>query len=65
MPKKKQPQHGGTRPGAGRPKIYKHLAQPTSVTLETDMLKRLDKRAASLGLTRSAAIKLAVGEWLK
>ena len=62
MPDKKQ--HGGTRPGAGRPRIYKHLAAPTSVSLETSQLVKLDKRAAKLGITRSAAIKLAVGEWL-
>ena len=73
MPKKKpalgrrqtKPQHGGARPGSGRPKIYEHLAQPTSVVLELDMLMRLDQRAATLGITRSAAIKQAVAEWLK
>ena len=61
----KKKQHGGARPGSGRPKIYDQLAQPTSVMLELDMLQQLDKRAASLGITRSAAIKQAVAEWLK
>jgi len=60
-----KPQHGGARPGSGRPKIYEQLAQPTSVVLELDMLQQLDQRAAKLGITRSAAIKLAVGEWMR
>lgn len=67
MAKKKQPaksQHGGARPGSGRPKIYDQLAQPTSVVLELDVLQQLDQRAASLGITRSAAIKQAIAKWL-
>jgi hypothetical protein len=64
MPKKKSTR-GGARPGAGRPKIYEDLAAPTSIALESKLMDRLDAKAKSLGLTRSAAVQQAVTEWLE
>jgi predicted transcriptional regulator len=49
----------------GRPKIYNDLSQPTTIRVELNILQQLDQRAASLGITRSAAIKQAVAKWLK
>jgi hypothetical protein len=63
--KQTKKQHGGPRPGAGRPRTLANPASPTSVILEKDVLNQLDGRAAALGITRSRAIQLAVEAWLK
>lgn len=67
MPKKKPAPkpHGGARPGSGRPRIYEHLAQPTSIVLELAQLVRLDYLAERIGISRSAAIKRAVSDWIE
>jgi len=60
-PEKKQ--HGGPRPGAGRPAVYKQRAQFT-ITLDAALLARLDKRVEQAGLTRSVAVQEAIRTWL-
>lgn len=65
MKKPRKRPHGGRRPGAGRPRIYGALAHPTSVWLEVEQLVRLDNRADKMGITRSAALKQAVAQWLE
>ena len=57
-------QHGGKRLGAGRPRIYGPHAQPTSLLLELEQLVRLDHWAGKLNISRSAAVKQAVCEWI-
>ena len=54
---------GGARKGAGRPA---HADPPTPIAAKVpaSLAKRLDARARKLGLSRSAAIARAVGEWV-
>jgi hypothetical protein len=63
MPKKKQ--HGGRRPGAGRPRIYEDLAEPTTILLEREQLARLNAWCEKNGVNRSEAVRKAVEEMLR
>jgi hypothetical protein len=49
----------------GRPKIYDQLSQPTTIRMETSLLKRLDKQCQRLGLLRSQGVAQAVAKWLE
>ena len=63
MPKPER-QHGGRRQGAGRPRIYVHRAHPTSVMIELETLVRLNHKIGRLKISRTAAIKQAIEQWL-
>lgn len=62
----KQPQtgHGGKRPGAGRPSIFKPGRRKITVLLDAKTADKLDATAAKLGepVTRIAAT--AIDQWL-
>jgi hypothetical protein len=52
-------------PGAGRPKKYKSLSYPVSLTLESDTRKQLDDYCRQQGITRSAAVQQIIMEMLE
>ena len=54
-----------TRPRMGRPKIYSELSQPTTIRMERELLKRLDKRCQKLGLLRSQGVAAAILKWME
>ena len=57
---KKQP----PRPKMGRPKIYDELSQPTTIRMERELLRRLDKQCQRLGLLRSQGMAEAIEKWI-
>jgi len=64
MPKKKPTGHGGARPGAGRPAIFRPGRRKITVLLDQPTADKLDATAAALGepVTRIAAT--AIDQWL-
>jgi len=60
MAKKTKP----AKPRMGRPKIYSELSQPTTIRMERDLLRQLDKRCQKLGLLRSQGVAAAITAWL-
>ncbi len=63
MPKK-HAQHGGPRPGAGRPRMYKARGK-ISVVMEQSLIDRLADYANNHCVSISTAVQHAVEAWLK
>ena len=61
MAKKAVKQHGGPRPGSGRPPIDPGGTTLIGASLPTDLVERLDAYAEKHGVTRAKAIREAVG----
>lgn len=59
----KQKSHGGRRPGAGRPAIYKDRGK-ISVVMEQRLIDALERRAEQDGLSRSQVVAEALRKWL-
>jgi hypothetical protein len=57
----KQPR-GGKRPGAGRPSLGKEMVK---AYLPRELVRRLEKLAQKLGLTKSKIIENALRVWIK
>lgn len=52
---KQQPQHGGKRAGAGRPRKYA-TSDRVTVVVPHDLLSKIDRAAEKRGIKRSEAI---------
>lgn len=60
-----QNNHGGPRPGSGRPRFGKGLIRPVSLGLPADLLTTVDKQAKRWECSRSAAVVRMLTEWLR
>ena len=56
-------QHGGPRPGSGRPRNGTALVRPVSLGLPADLLQAVDKQAKRWECSRSAAVVRMLKEW--
>jgi hypothetical protein len=54
-----QPQHGGKRSGAGRPRKYRESTRIT-VVVPVDLMHKLDRWAQRRGVSRSEAVVTAL-----
>jgi len=63
--KRRKPQRGGPRPGAGRPKTYDQLGPPISVRLESVVQDALEAKCKLLQITRTAGLQQAVARWVR
>lgn len=57
---KKKPQHGGSRPGAGRKPISESGSTLIGASLPVDLVEQLDAVATKNGWTRAEAVREAV-----
>lgn len=64
MAKKKE--HGGKRPGAGRPILdeKQNRRKPYTFTIQENLVEQLDARRKELGISRSEAMNQALKLWL-
>ena len=60
----KKQQHGGKRPGSGRPPLDPDGSTLVGASLPSDLVERLDAYAAKHQVTRAQAIREAVGRFL-
>ena len=57
--------HGGRRPGAGRPRMYRQQRSKLSVMVDTRLLRKLDKWRGKRGRTRSSCVQDALERLIK
>lgn len=57
-------QHGGQRPGAGRPPKYDASVVSVLLKLPGDLARKLAAKCERLGITRTAAIQEAIKRWV-
>ena len=57
--------HGGSRPGAGRPRMYRQQRSKLSVMVDTRLLRKLDKWRGKHGKTRSWCVGEAIERLLR
>lgn len=57
-------QHGGQRPGAGRPPKYDESRVRILLQVPGDLARKLAAKCEKLGLSRTAAIQEAIKRWV-
>lgn len=61
--KKRSPDWGGARPGAGRPRRCRRYAK-LGVSIDLDVFESLDRYRLEAGKTKSEVVELALREFL-